>query len=63
MRGLIYRDMKDNLQKDQETAMEFGYLITTIRAAIDMKANIKTIEKMDLEFINGKMVRFIKDNF
>ena len=51
------------MQKDQETAMEFGCLITTIRAAIDMKGNIKTIERMDLEFINGKMAPFIKDNF
>ena len=55
--------MKDNLQKDQETGMVFGCLITTIRTVIDMKGNIKTIERMDLEFINGKMVPFIKDNF
>lgn len=55
--------MKGNSQKDPETAMEFGSLITMMKTAIAMRANIKMIEKMALEFIDGKTGLFTKGNF
>ena len=43
--------------------MEFGILILEILIVIRTKANIWTIKKTDLDYINGKMGQHIKDNF
>ena len=60
--GQISQDTKASLSKVQETATEYGYLTIRTKTVTDIRANIVTTEKMALEFTNGKMAQFTKEN-
>lgn len=60
--GEISQDTKASSSKAQEMATEYGSPTIRTKTATDMRANTETTEKMALEFTNGKMAQFTKEN-
>jgi hypothetical protein len=58
--GEVVHHILENSKMEKEMGMEYGNQQITIM--IFIKGNISMIRKMDMEFINGLTVLFIKDS-
>lgn len=61
--GQISQNMKDIFEMDYATATENGFLTIETQRVTNIRGNIVTTKRVDLDCTNGKTAPSTKDNF